>query len=57
MVGDRLREDILGAARLGIKPVLKRAYTNKGKHIDGEVAVIDTIAELPDLIARWQENP
>ena len=56
MVGDRLREDVLGAARLGIKPVLKRAYTNKGKRVDVQVAVIDTIAELPDLIARWQEN-
>ncbi|MCP4710443.1 MAG: HAD family hydrolase, partial [Planctomycetes bacterium] len=56
MVGDRLREDVVGAARLGIKPVLKRAYTNNGKRVDGPVTVIDNIAELPDIIARWQEN-
>jgi len=56
MVGDRLREDVRGAARLGIKPILKRAYTNKGKNVDGNVTVIDTIAELPDLIARWRKN-
>ena len=56
MVGDRWREDVLGAIRSGIKPVLKRAYTNKGKLVDGKIAVIDTLAELPDLIARWREN-
>jgi HAD superfamily hydrolase (TIGR01549 family) len=54
MVGDRLREDIKGAARLGIRPILKRAYTNESKHIDGNIPIIDTIAELPDLISRWQ---
>ena len=54
MVGDRIREDIKGASRIGIRAVLKKAYTNESKDAKGHVCVIKQIAELPDLISRWQ---
>ena len=53
MVGDRLREDYKGASRVGVRAVLKRAYTNESKNIDGNIPIIDTIAELPHLIKDW----
>jgi len=54
MVGDRIREDIRGAQKLGIKAVLKRGINNQNKNIDrNNVPVIHSIAELPDLIQNW----
>ncbi len=52
MVGDRIREDIRGARKLGIKAVLKRGLNNKHKNVNN-TPVIHAIAELPDLIRNW----
>ncbi len=51
-VGDRLDNDIIPATKLGIKAVLKKAYTNVGKKIPEGVWEIDRLSELPDLIAE-----
>jgi HAD superfamily hydrolase (TIGR01662 family) len=54
MVGDRLREDIRGAQKLGIKAVLKHGLNNQNKTINrNHIPVIHSIAELPDLIRNW----
>ena len=50
MVGDKLREDVKGPARLGIKTVFKRGCNNRRKRVPSHVPVIDNIAELPALI-------
>jgi len=55
MVGDKLREDVKGPARLGITPVFKRGYTNRKKRVPSHIPVIDNIAELPDMIRDWQK--
>jgi len=52
MVGDRIREDIRGAQKLGIKAVLKHGINNQNKNVNN-VPVIHSIAELPDLIQNW----
>lgn len=52
MVGDRIREDIRGAQKLGIKAVLKRGINNQNKNVN-DIPVIHSIAELPDLIRNW----
>ncbi|MBN1844619.1 MAG: HAD family hydrolase [Sedimentisphaerales bacterium] len=57
MVGDRLREDIRGARRLGMRAVLRRGLNNKHKKNVKGVPVIGSIAELPDLIETWNRNP
>lgn len=49
-VGDRLETDVKGARRAGMRPVLKKAYTNEGKKIRDHLPVIEKIAELPALI-------
>lgn len=54
MVGDRIREDIYGAQRLGIKAILKWGINNQNKNIHRHnIPVIHSIAELPDLIRPW----
>lgn len=51
MVGDRIREDIRGAQRLGIKAILKHGINNQNRMFHrSNVPVIRSIAELPDLI-------
>jgi len=49
-VGDRINKDVKGALRAGMKPVLKKAYTNAGKKAPDGVERIDNIAELPELV-------
>ena len=56
MVGDKIRPDIRGARQLGIKPVFKRGVTNNTKRVGEDVAVIDSIAELPELVRRWRQS-
>lgn len=55
MVGDKLREDVKGPARLGIKGVLKCTHNNT-KHQQNNIPKINTIAELPNLITTWQST-
>lgn len=50
MVGDKLREDVKGPGRLGIKGFLKRTHAN-AKHHKKAITVINTIGELPQIIA------
>jgi len=56
MVGDREREDIKGARRLGIRTIWKRGTTNSHLNIEKADAVIESIGELPRLIERWREQ-
>ena len=53
MVGDKLREDIKGAARAGIRPVFKRGRANHSVRLGDGIRSIDSIAELPGLIDGW----
>ncbi len=51
-VGDRLDNDVEGARKVGMTPVLIRAYTNKAIKIPPGLLCIDSIAQLPELIKR-----
>jgi len=56
-VGDRINKDIKGALRVGMRPVLKNAYTNAGKKVPAGVERIDNIAELPGLLQEINGEP
>ena len=49
-VGDRIDNDVIGARKVGMLPVLIRAYTNENKRMPRDVAFIDSLAELPNVI-------
>jgi len=49
-VGDRIDKDIIPALKLGMKPVLKAAYTNAGKKPPEGAFKITHVSELPALI-------
>jgi putative hydrolase of the HAD superfamily len=51
-VGDRLDTDIRGAAKAGMIPILKSAYTNQGKNVPPAIHKIDLLSELPCLIKK-----
>ena len=51
-IGDRLDMDIQPALKLGMKPVLKTAYTNNGKNIPNSVLKINNLSELPALVQK-----
>jgi HAD superfamily hydrolase (TIGR01549 family) len=51
-VGDRIDNDVIGAQKAGMRPVLIKAYTNDRKKIPSDVAYIDSIIELPELIQK-----
>ncbi|MBC8377881.1 MAG: HAD family hydrolase [Planctomycetes bacterium] len=51
-VGDRIDNDIEGASKAGMLPVLVKAYTNENKTIPADVAFIQTITELPEMIKK-----
>lgn len=51
-VGDRIDKDIKPAVKLGIKAVLKAAYTNAGKKIPKGVWKINQLCELPAVIGK-----
>ena len=54
MVGDKVREDVKGPAKLGIRGVLKRGAVNRNKKAPRGTPEIDTISELPELIRNWK---
>jgi putative hydrolase of the HAD superfamily len=49
-VGDRLDNDIKGALKAGMIPILKSAYTNEGKQTPRGVHKISILSELPSLV-------
>lgn len=55
-IGDRIDKDVKGAARAGMIPVLKKAYTNEGKKVPDGTHKIDTIAQLPNLIEKLNKQ-
>ncbi len=56
MVGDRLREDVRGPGRVGIRGIFKRGIVNARKHVPADVPVIDRIAQLPEWIKNNYDN-
>lgn len=52
-VGDRLYDDIWGAQQLGMRTVWARNEMTPTADVQAD-AVIDELAELPDVIARWR---
>ncbi|MCK5114919.1 MAG: HAD-IA family hydrolase, partial [Phycisphaerae bacterium] len=53
MVGDKIRPDIKGALRAGLRPVFKRNRVNHAKRLSESIAQISRIGELPGLIRKW----
>ena len=51
-VGDRINKDIKAAAKIGMKAVLKAAYTNAGKKTPKGAWKINQLSELPELIEK-----
>ncbi|MBL7215586.1 MAG: HAD family hydrolase [Phycisphaerae bacterium] len=51
-VGDRIDNDVVGAQKAGMLPVLIKAYTNQNKTIPADIAAIETIIELPEMIKK-----
>jgi len=51
-VGDRIDNDIRPALKLGMRAVLKAAYTNDGKKIPSAAQKINRLSELPGLIQK-----
>jgi HAD superfamily hydrolase (TIGR01549 family) len=51
-IGDRIDNDVEGATKVGMLPIMKTAYTNKGKTPPAGTHVIDNISELPALIEQ-----
>jgi len=52
-VGDRIDMDIKPAVKLGMKAVLKAAYTNTGRKIPKGAWKINQLSELPELIEKF----
>jgi HAD superfamily hydrolase (TIGR01549 family) len=55
-VGDDINRDIKPALKVGMKPVLKAAYTNAGKTTPDGAWKINQISELPALIKKSTPN-
>jgi len=51
-VGDRINKDIKATAKIGMKAVLKAAYTNAGKKTPKGAWKINQLSELPSLIEK-----
>jgi putative hydrolase of the HAD superfamily len=51
-VGDRIDKDIEPALKVGMKTILKAAYTNASKELPDGVLRINQLSELPALIER-----
>jgi putative hydrolase of the HAD superfamily len=51
-VGDRLDNDIKGAVKSGMLPILKSAYTNKDRRIPSTIRKINLLSELPPLLVQ-----
>ena len=56
MVGDRLRQDVWGAKRLGLGAVWRRPLTGAPQETIGlePDAIIDDLTELPAALSRWR---
>jgi putative hydrolase of the HAD superfamily len=50
-VGDRIDNDVRGAIKAGMIPILKFAYTNQGKSPPSGVLKINLLSELPSLVS------
>jgi HAD superfamily hydrolase (TIGR01549 family) len=55
-VGDRINKDIKTSAKIGMKAVLKAAYTNAGEKTPKGAWKINNLAELPQLIEKINAN-
>jgi FMN phosphatase YigB (HAD superfamily) len=55
MVGDRLRQDVWGAKRLGMRAILRRTTVGAPQEQVDVLpdATIDDLTELPPLLERW----
>jgi HAD superfamily hydrolase (TIGR01549 family) len=51
-VGDKINKDIKTSAKIGMKAVLKAAYTNAGKKTPKGTWKITRLSELPELIKK-----
>jgi len=54
MVGDNLQADVAGALALGMRSIWRRL---PGQELDANVepdAIIESLAELPGILARWR---
>lgn len=49
-VGDRIDNDVVGSRKVGMLPILIKAYTNEKKEIPADVAFIPSLTELPGWI-------
>ena len=56
MVGDRMKEDVIGPARLGIQGVIKLGDTNLHKRYPSNLKKIRYISELPELLKKQNDN-
>ena len=57
-VGDRIDADIKGSMAVGMRPVMKTAYTNKRKKAVDGVPIISLVSELPALVEKAnRKNP
>lgn len=52
-VGDRIDNDVIGSMNVGMIPVLKKAHYNFNKTIPPQVSQINSLAELPALIDKF----
>ncbi len=51
-IGDRIDKDAQPTLKLGMKSVIKTAYTNKDKTIPEGTFIINKLSELPELIEK-----
>jgi FMN phosphatase YigB (HAD superfamily) len=51
-VGDKINKDIKATAKIGMKAVLKAAYTNAGEKTPKGAWKINQLSELPELIQK-----
>jgi HAD superfamily hydrolase (TIGR01509 family) len=52
-VGDRLNDDIVGAQAVGMRTILTREFRQEEPGDVKPDAIVEKLAEIPDLIAGW----
>jgi len=52
-VGDRLNDDIVGARAVGMRTILTREFRQEDPGEIAPDAVVDSLLEVPDVIAGW----
>lgn len=52
-VGDRLNDDVVGAQALGMRTILTREFRAEEPGEIAPDAVVDTLSEVPNVIAGW----